>query len=310
MPPDLAPGDELEGYCIERVAGAGGMGAVYRALAPGGEAVALKVVALAGLAAHERFRAEASALQAVQHSGVVRLLAHGAQDDVGWLALEWLEGVDLARHLRERGSSPRDALEWGRQLARALVAVHAAGLVHRDLKPSNVLREPDGRLVLIDFGIVGAAGAEQLRGPAGTPGYMAPEQARGAPVDARADLFALGCVLFEAATGRAAFAGLHRVATLARVVLDDVPRAREFRPDVPEALDEAIAQLLQKRPAERPESAAALLRVLEGQALPRPAPVRIREDTRLEAGELQLVSVIVVATTGDSETVTQLDSDP
>ncbi|MGE3674738.1 MAG: protein kinase, partial [Polyangiaceae bacterium] len=310
MPPNLAPGDELAGYSIERVAGAGGMGAVYRAHAPGGEVVALKVVALPGLAARERFRAEASALQAIEHPGVVRLWAHGTEEGLGWLALEWLDGVDLARHLRERGSSPRDALDWGRQLASALVAVHDAGLVHRDLKPSNILREPAGRLVLVDFGIVGVLGAEQVRGPAGTPGYMAPEQARGAPVDARADLFALGCVLFEAATGRAAFAGTHRVATLARVVLDDVPRAREFRPDIPEALDEAIAPLLQKLPAERPESAAALLQVLEGQALPKPAPARIREETRLEAGELQLVSVIVVSALGDSETVTQLDNDP
>ncbi len=310
MPPDLAPGDELAGYRIEYAAGAGGMGTVFRARRRGRESVALKLVELPGEGARERFRAEADALHAVRHPGVVGLSEHGTLDDIGWLALEWLDGVDLARHLREHGSSPRDALDWGRQLAEALEAVHGAGLVHRDLKPSNVLRRPDGRLALIDFGIVGALGAEQRMGPAGTPGYMAPEQARGAALDARSDLFALGCVLFEAATGRPAFAGQHRVATLARVVLDDVPRARELRTDVPPALDEAIARLLRKRADDRPSSAREVRELLQAQALPEQGVARIREDASLEHGELQLVSVIVVASAEDDATLTQAAWDP
>jgi tetratricopeptide (TPR) repeat protein len=265
-----------ERFAIERRAGAGAVGVVYRATdLHTGRAVALKLLHRPALG--ERFAREARILAELRHPGIVRYVAHGrTSDGAPYLAMEWLEGECLDARLR-RGPLPvDDAVLLATRVAEALAAAHARGVVHRDLKPSNLfLPQGNGLDVrLIDFGIAlgGALGDGAARGPGrpadavpaiGTPAYMAPEQARGQrDVGARADVFSLGCVLFECLTGRAAFLGEHPMAVLAKVLLEDPPRVRELREDVPRPLDLLVSRLLAKDPDRRPEDGAAAARAL------------------------------------------------
>jgi hypothetical protein len=241
------------------------MGAVYRAMDTAtNERVAIKV-----LYGHyveqpehaERFAREAQVLAELKHEGIVRYVAHGTtHDGEPWLTLEWLEGESLSDRLRRQGLTIGETIELGRRVADALAAAHERGVVHRDLKPSNLLlvdKRVD-RVKVLDFGIAHLAGEATLTATGvvvGTPFYMAPEQARGdREVDARADVFALGCVLFHALTGRAPFASDEMHATLMRVVLEEAPRVSDLRDDVPPRLDALIAKMLQKAPDARPAS--------------------------------------------------------
>ncbi|MEJ7734272.1 MAG: serine/threonine-protein kinase [Polyangiaceae bacterium] len=267
-----ATGDIVDGrYRLDRLGGRGGMATVWRALDEvTGDIVALKL--------HSRRHAdpvrllhEARVLGSLRHAGVVRYLAHGDPPGSPYLAMEWLEGEDLsARH--QRGPlTIEEALAVGLRLADALDAVHAAGVIHCDVKPSNVLlcgaTAADARLV--DFGVSqprgGGADVPWARGAmVGTPGYMAPEQFTGEhEVDARADLFALGSLLFECLAGVAPFAGKHPMDTLRRTVQDPVPCVGSLRDGVPDELSGLIATLLARRPDDRPATAAAVAACLQ-----------------------------------------------
>jgi tetratricopeptide (TPR) repeat protein len=304
---------------IEREAGAGGMGTVYLARdSETGALVALKILHQCGDDELERFAREARSIADLRHPGVVRYVAHDAsRAGPPFLAMEWLEGQDLAERLAGPGLSIAETLVLGRKVAEALSAVHACGTIHRDLKPSNLFL-PGGavdRVTIIDFGIARvdlATRALTRTGVGlGTPGYMAPEQARGArEVDARADLFSLGCILFECLTGRPAFMGEHPIAVLAKVLFEEAARVSELRPDAPEPLSTLIGRLLEKKPAQRPDRASdvvALLEAMEAQGgLEGGAPVRLTSSVsttqtepdlapRVQEGEQRLVSVILVA---------------
>ncbi|WP_437721978.1 serine/threonine-protein kinase [Sorangium sp. So ce861] len=210
-------------YIWERRAGAGGMGEVWKALdQETGQPVAVKLLPghrEAGDAA--RFAREARILSALEHAHVVRYVAHGADDEgAPYLVMEWLEGEDLAARLRRGPLGVNEGVALALRVADALSFAHARGVVHRDLKPSNLFL-PGGRLEtvqVLDFGIARAKMATRVTGTGmllGTPGYMAPEQARGEPdIEARADVFSLGCVLFECLTGEPAFGGEHLAAIL------------------------------------------------------------------------------------------------
>ncbi|AUX23762.1 protein kinase [Sorangium cellulosum] len=259
---------------VQRLAGAGGMGAVYRATdRHTGRPVALKV-APAELAV--RFRREARLLEAVQHPLIVQHIAHGTADDGAlWLAMEWLEGVTLDARLRGGALPVADALLVAHQVAEALAAVHALGIAHRDLKPSNVLLR-DGRIdgvALLDFGVARAVASTTLVTEAtalvGSMGYIAPEQARGdGEVDARADVFSLGVLLFECVAGQRPFAADDPLAEMCRILLEEAPRLADRRPDVPPALDALAARLLAKDPAARPaDGRAAAAALAEARAL-------------------------------------------
>jgi tetratricopeptide (TPR) repeat protein len=306
----MRPGELVEGrFEIVRLAAAGGMGRVYQASdrLAGGAAVALKV--LQGRGVHElmRFAREAQVLAGLRHPGVVRYVAHGATEDGDpYLVMEWLEGETLSERLQRSGLGVAESIALARRIAGALGAVHRAGVVHRDLKPSNVLLPGRAveRALLIDFGIALAwgAGPRLTRSGAmmGTPGYMAPEQARGEPdVDARADVFALGCVLFKCLTGRDAFTGNDALTVLLKVVLEDPPRAGALREGLPADLDDMLARWMAKDRDARPsdgDAAAADLASLgagaasAGEGVPA-APVAAREIT---LHERRLLCLLVV----------------
>ncbi|HEX6239254.1 MAG TPA: serine/threonine-protein kinase, partial [Polyangiales bacterium] len=300
--PQLTPGEVIaERFRVERLAGTGGMGAVYRAHdLYSGEVVALKIVAGARSVRAQRFAREAQLLSQVVHPAVVRYVAHGsAADGVPYLAMEWLDGEDLCRRLARTGLKIEELLVLMRRICSGLSLSHELGVTHRDLKPSNLFLV-QGRVdavKLIDFGIAHQAGSA-LTGAGstlGTIGYMAPEQAMGArEVDARADVFALGCVMFECLTGRPAFEGPGDAAVLARVLRDEVPRVRELRQDVPESLDQLVARMLAKQPAQRPADARELLHALDAVGdLQGPAlPLRTDSKSR-ETSEQRIASVIV-----------------
>jgi serine/threonine protein kinase/tetratricopeptide (TPR) repeat protein len=259
-------------FVVEEPIRRGGAGIVHRALdrLTGGP-VAIKIL-------HDpndqeqvaRFAREASMIVGISHEAIVRGVASG-RDPTGrpYLAMEWLEGEPLDVVLRRGPLDASDVVFLGERVATALSVVHAHGIVHRDLKPANVMLI-DGRpdlATLIDFGAARQFEAEQAWTESGalvgTPSYMAPEQASSAAtVDARADLFSLGCVLFECATGRRAFTGGHVMAILAKILVEELPRLRELRPELPRALDALVARLTAKSADERPSSAEAVGRAL------------------------------------------------
>jgi len=242
-------------FVLEGEAGVGGMGIVYRAFdRVSHRTVALKVLRKIDRHGVRRFAAEAEALVNLDHPAIVRYLAHGTSDDgEPYLAMEWIEGESLSARLA-RLTVPDDqlelldVLELGQRLADALAAAHAMGIVHRDVKPGNILLA-EGRLdrpTLADFGVVRTDFATHVTTSGmviGTVGYMAPEQAYGdAELDGRADLFALGCVLFRCLTNTEAFEGTATMLVLSKVLLHEPPHVGALRPDVPLALDALVVR--------------------------------------------------------------------
>jgi serine/threonine protein kinase/tetratricopeptide (TPR) repeat protein len=257
-------------FTIEREVGRGGVGIVYRAHDRiTDQAVALKVIAIPGVDAGEeaRFRREGRVLAGLSHPGIVRVVAFGQLDEgMPYVAMEWLEGEDIAQRMRRATLSLPESLLVAAQVADALSAAHAAGIVHRDVKPSNIFlvghrATVDEPLVakLVDFGVASAEDAKLTRTGAivGTPAYMAPEQARGeGEIDERADLYALGATLFEMITGRPPHVGPTPIAILARLVTTPAPRLTDVFVDAPTRLDDLMARLLATLPQERPAHAA------------------------------------------------------
>jgi len=284
------------------------MGAVYRALdRQSGAVVAVKVVREEAPADHhERLVREARLLAELQHPSIVRYLAFGATDR-GWpyLAMEWLEGEDLALHLRGDGLDANDAVALATRVAEAIGTAHERGIVHRDIKPSNLfLVGGDPRCVkVLDFGVarwqLADDGVTRTGAAVGTPRYMAPEQARGSrDVDVRADVFALGCVLFECLAGRPAFSGANQGAVLAKILLEDAPKLSTARPDLPPALEQLLARMLAKQRDERPADGRAVARELAaigdlGTTARRSAGQR---DSAVMQGEQRLVCVVFAET--------------
>ena len=304
MGPGTTVGDR---FAIEFEAGSGGMGTVYAARdSLNGERVALKVLQRTGTLDAQRFALEARALVEIDHPCVVRYVAHGlTSGGQPYLAMEWLEGEDLAIRLEREGLTVAESVRLALHVADALAALHKRGIVHRDVKPSNVFLCAGGvdRVKLLDFGIarvqVTATRLTRAGALLGTPGYMAPEQARGdASLDARADVFSLGCVLFECLAGQPAFQGEHVMSLLAKILLAEAPRTRDVRPDVPLALDEACARMMRKSPAERPANGEAVRELLSSLstsdgAAPVPKPPRSGASLALTDSEQRLVCLVL-----------------
>jgi WD40 repeat protein len=258
-------------YEVIEMVGRGGMGLVLKAFDPTLQrVVAIKVVAAqlaSNASARKRFVREAQAAAAVRNEHVIDIHAVEGDSERPFLVMEYVSGMSLQERLERTGPlAVKEVLRIGIQTAAGLAAAHAQGLVHRDVKPANILLENGvERVKLTDFGLARAvddASLTQSGVVAGTPQYMAPEQARGEAVDHRADLFSLGSVLYALCAGHAPFRASGTLAVLKRVCEDTPRHIQEINPDVPDWLAAIIARLHAKGPAERFQSAAEVAEVL------------------------------------------------
>jgi serine/threonine protein kinase len=252
--------------------GSGAMGTVYRSWDhEGGGPVAIKL--LHAVETSDRFDREARVLSQIDHPHIVRYVAHGmTTTGEAWLAMEWLDGVDLSSYLKTRGHplTPRETVLVGRAVAAGLSWAHERGFIHRDMKPGNVLI-PDGELAfakVVDFGLARDVAHDEVITKTGaligTLDYMPPEQLTDAKrVNARADVFSLGAVMYRCLTGRAPVVGKTLPELVLNIVKKPIPPITDFRPDVPPPLVNLIAWMLQKNAEERPVNATPVLPALE-----------------------------------------------
>src|SRR5579883_998976 len=263
----LSAGQRVGRYEVAEVLGEGGMSTSYRAVdSETGADVVLKVP-LAGLigdlAAYGRYERETEITLKLNHPNLQRALASSRLDGTPMpvLVLEYVDGSSFRGWLGDHGQLPVDqAVGLALQIASALTHCHDQGIVHRDLKPENLLITADGTLKLLDFGIALRQGARRLTwGPlgqaVGTPDYMAPEQIRGERGDARTDIYALGCMLFEMLAGRTPYESRSdSLQVMKEHVNREAPGVRMFRPDISEELELIIAKAIRREPKERPAS--------------------------------------------------------
>ncbi|PWB70342.1 MAG: hypothetical protein C3F15_13925 [Holophagae bacterium] len=279
----MRAGDRLGPYQIVAPIGAGGMGEVWRARdARLGRDVAIKVLP-AQFADHpdrlRRFEQEARAVAALSHPNILAVFDVGTHEAIPYLVTELLEGESLRDRLKAGGLTVRKAVEIAVQIVHGLAAAHGKGIVHRDLKPENLFVTTDGQVKILDFGLAKLTEA-RLGGDlereaetlvkstefgvvVGTVGYMSPEQVRGMPCDHRADIFALGCVLYEMLAGRRAFAGPTPADTMSAILTKDPPAIAGPDRDVPAGLQGIVGRCLEKRPEDRFSSAHDLALALQ-----------------------------------------------
>ena len=261
------PGTTLGRYRLVERIGAGGMGEVWRARdANLDRDVAIKLLSTTGGIAsetRERFRREAHALSRLSHPGVATIFDFDTQDGTDFLVMEYVPGGSLETRLDAGPLALEDLTRYGAAIAEALHSAHERGILHRDLKPGNVVLTDAGQPKILDFGIAllmdgdpNAAKLTQAGMIVGSLPYMAPEQLTDDPADARTDIYALGVLLFEMATGRRPFIKERREALMFEIFSNAPPSLRSLRPELPAALDQLVDACLRKEPAQRPASAA------------------------------------------------------
>ena len=294
-----------ERFRVEVPVGSGGMGTVYRADdLETGHRVALKLLHSGNNPdLLERFWREARLLAELRHPNIVQYIAHGLTEQGSpYLAMEWLEGEDLAERLRRGRLTLEDGLTLLRVTAEALAAAHQRGVIHRDLKPSNLFLRGGvpAQAALLDFGIARRiGGVTQMTRTGvviGTPEYMAPEQARGVTeLTPAVDIFALGCLLYECLSGQPPFRAEHIAAVLAKILFDEPPPLRSLNTEVPESLSRLCHRMLSKDPLRRPRDATALLAELT--AVQTHLAATTLNDLRVQPegthGEQGLISIIL-----------------
>ncbi|HEX9189568.1 MAG TPA: serine/threonine-protein kinase, partial [Vicinamibacteria bacterium] len=260
-------------YEIVAKLGAGAFGTVYKAMDPElGRLVAIKTIRLEGLAASQaslddllaRFRREAQVAAKVKHPNIVTIYEIGNAEGVSYISMEFVEGVGLDRVIAKSGRmSMERAASIAAQVADALdYAWRAQKLVHRDIKPANIMVEPGDRVKVTDFGIAKATdSADHLTATGsllGTPSYMSPEQARGATVDGRSDLFSVGCILYEMIAGQKAFRGETLTAIMFKIITEEPPSLRGLDPTVTDEMLRIVGKALSKAPETRYQSGREL----------------------------------------------------
>jgi beta-lactam-binding protein with PASTA domain/predicted Ser/Thr protein kinase len=273
-----------ERYTVEARIGQGGMAEVFRGFDPSlDRTVAIKVLVHpfdrdAGFVA--RFRREAQAAARLNHPNIVGVYDAGADGDTQYIVMEYIEGRTLASFLAGGGlPTATQAVELAEKVASALQAAHEHGIIHRDIKPANVMVTRAGAVKVMDFGIARVqtdATAPQTSSVIGTPAYFSPEQAQGQPVDARSDIYSLGCVLYEMLAHHQAFTGDTPVAIAYKQVNETPPPPSASNPDVPPRLDAVVMKCLAKNPANRYQTAGELIADLE----------RVRQGIDVEATPL------------------------
>jgi serine/threonine-protein kinase len=266
-------GNDILGYRIEELVGRGGMGVVYRAFDVRlKRSVALKLIApelALDAAFRKRFARESELAMSLEHPNVVPIHDAGEFDGQLYLIMRHVDGTDLRTLLRDEGPlAPRRTLAITGQIGNALDAAHARGLVHRDVKPSNVLLAEGDHVYLADFGLTRRL-SEQGGQPAdahslGTPAYLAPEQIEGRPADGRADVYSLGCLLYECLTGEPPFVGPSRLAVAWAHLEEEPPGASRRNPRLPEAIDVVIRKAMAR------SRSSGMRRVRSSSQLPRP----------------------------------------
>src|SRR5580700_272384 len=270
-------GQTISHYRILEQLGAGGMGVVFKAQDNRLErAVALKFLPenlVQQPQALERFRREARAASALNHPGICTIYDVGEQDGQAFIAMEFIDGESLRSHIHGKPLPLDELLDLGIQIAEALDAAHAEGIIHRDIKPANIFVTKRGRAKVLDFGLaklvpkgVANVGADSAARPSdstsivgiisGTPSYMSPEQVRGDDLDERTDIFSLGLLLYEMATGRQAFSGGTGGKIIEAVLTRSPVPARNINPDIPPRLEEIINRAVHKDREQRYQHAA------------------------------------------------------
>jgi serine/threonine-protein kinase len=260
----LAPGAMVGPYRVEEMVGEGGMGVVYRATAPDGQIVALKLVK--GEIAKDdvfrrRFDREARTAARVGHPNVVPVVDTGEHEGIPWMAQQFITGGSLETRIANHGPLPLPfALDVCTQVADGLDAMHSHGLIHRDVKPGNILLDESDKAYITDFGLMKDREASVLTRPGqalGSMDYMAPEQIRGEEVTARSDVYSLGCVMCECLSGKPPFADRDGMRILWAHLQEEPPDPLAGRDDVPADVSWAILRALEKEPPMRPPTATA-----------------------------------------------------
>jgi tetratricopeptide (TPR) repeat protein len=322
----LDPGEAFGSrYHIIRVLGIGGMGAVYQAWDAELEvALALKVIRpdvtddpATAAEIERRFKRELLLARQVTHPNVVRIHDLGEIEGIKYITMPYVQGRDLSDILTESGALPVSrALNVARQVAAGLCAAHDAGVVHRDLKPANIMITAEDRALIMDFGIArtvtgpaeeqggvtraGDAGATRVGAVVGTVEYMAPEQARGKPVDQRADIYAFGLILSRMLVGKQLMPGAKDAYTDLMARLEQAPpRVRTIDASIPEAVDAIVARCLEPDPAARFQNTAELLAALEAldeNGIPKPEPPRLLRSWKFWAAAAAVVAGLMLGT--------------
>ncbi len=268
----LSQGDRLGRYEILGPIGAGGMGEVWRALDTElDRQVAVKVLPESFASDEnrlERFQREAKALAALSHPNLLDIYDVGATDGIHYAVTELLEGDTLRERITPSGLPWKRVTSIGAAVADGLAAAHGRGIIHRDIKPENLFITADGRVKILDFGLASVhegaspdartATITEAGTVMGTPGYMAPEQVKGQPADARSDIFSLGCVIYEMTSGHRAFGGDTGAEVIAAILKEEPPQLSSSGAAVPVDLERAVHRCLEKRPEARFQSAADL----------------------------------------------------
>ena len=330
-------GRRLSQYEILARIGEGGMGVVYKARDTRlDRAAAIKILSSAATATAEqrqRFTQEAKAASALNHPGIITIYDIASDQNVDFIAMEYVQGKTLEQMIDRRALTLKTALDYAVQAAQALAKAHAAGIIHRDLKPANIMVTDDGLVKILDFGVakLTARGEEEVDTAAatvtrtmagdaaltaegrivGTVAYMSPEQATAQKVDARSDIFSFGAVLYEMATGTRPFAGDSSILTLTSVIHEEPKRPSEINARIPRELERIIARCLRKDPARRFQHMGDVAVELEevrvessAEVATAPAPVVRRSLPIIGAGLLTLLVVaswIIWAVRGRSD---------